>query len=86
MLGYPSFMLLAMGTVLGTVLGLLTGYYRGVVDDVLSRIIDAFLAIPATLMVALGLFSVLADADSIQTLVEKLGTVMPEQENFALIR
>jgi membrane protein len=39
----------------------------------------AFLAIPAALMVALGLFSVLADPDSIETLVDKLGSVMPSQ-------
>ena len=39
----------------------------------------AFLAIPAALMVALGLFSVVADASTIQALVDKLGTVMPEQ-------
>ena len=35
-----------LGTVLGTALGLVTGYYRGAVDDILSRVIDAFLAHP----------------------------------------
>ena len=35
-----------LGTVLGTALGLVTGYFRGPVDDVLSRIIEAFLALP----------------------------------------
>ena len=30
----------------GTILGLVTGYFRGAVDDILSRIIDAFLALP----------------------------------------
>jgi membrane protein len=39
----------------------------------------AFLALPAALMVALGLFSVLADPSAIQTLVDKLGSVMPGQ-------
>ena len=39
----------------------------------------AFLSIPAALLVALGLFSVLADPSAIQTLVDKLGTVMPAQ-------
>jgi peptide/nickel transport system permease protein len=48
-----------LGTVLGTALGLLTGYFRGAVDDVLSRIIDAFLALPliiiaVTAIAALG--------------------------------
>jgi peptide/nickel transport system permease protein len=36
----------ALGTVLGTALGLLTGYLRGLVDDVLSRVIEALLALP----------------------------------------
>ena len=35
-----------LGTVLGTALGLVTGYLRGLVDDVLSRVIDALLALP----------------------------------------
>ena len=35
-----------IGTVLGTTLGLITGYLRGVVDDVLSRFVDAVLALP----------------------------------------
>jgi peptide/nickel transport system permease protein len=48
-----------LGTVLGTVLGLVTGYFRGPVDDVLSRVIDAFLALPVVIvgllvLVALG--------------------------------
>jgi peptide/nickel transport system permease protein len=48
-----------LATVLGTALGLVTGYFRGLVDDVLSRIIDAYLALPVVitallLAVALG--------------------------------
>ena len=35
-----------LGVAAGTVLGLVTGYYRGLVDDVLSRAIDALLALP----------------------------------------
>jgi peptide/nickel transport system permease protein len=35
-----------LGTALGTALGLITGYLRGYVDDVLSRIIEAVLALP----------------------------------------
>jgi membrane protein len=38
-----------------------------------------FLSIPAVLMVALGVFSLVADPSAVQTLVDKLGTVMPEQ-------
>ena len=44
----PAATLLA--TVLGTTLGLLTGYLRGIVDDTVSRAIDAVLAIPLILM------------------------------------
>jgi peptide/nickel transport system permease protein len=48
-----------IGITLGTTLGLLTGYLRGVVDDVLSRAIDAVLALPliivaVTALAALG--------------------------------
>ena len=35
-----------LGTVLGTVVGLLMGYFRGIVDDVLGRFVEAFLALP----------------------------------------
>ena len=35
-----------IGTVLGTALGLLTGYFRGIVDDTVSRLVDAVLALP----------------------------------------
>ena len=45
--------------VLGTALGLITGYFRGIADDMISRIIDAMLAIPlivlaVTVVAALG--------------------------------
>ena len=39
-----------LATVLGTALGLVTGYFRGLVDDILSRIIEAFLALPVIIM------------------------------------
>ncbi len=35
-----------IGTVLGTTLGLITGYFRGVVDDGVSRLVDAILSLP----------------------------------------
>jgi peptide/nickel transport system permease protein len=43
-----------VGTVAGTILGLLMGYYRGVVDDVLGRIVEAFLALPLVIVGILG--------------------------------
>jgi peptide/nickel transport system permease protein len=44
-----------LGTVLGTALGLITGYFRGTVDDILSRIIDAFLAVPVVIVALVAL-------------------------------
>jgi peptide/nickel transport system permease protein len=44
-----------LGVVAGTLLGLIMGYYRGVVDDVLSRIVEAFLALPVVLVALLVL-------------------------------
>jgi peptide/nickel transport system permease protein len=35
-----------LGTVLGTVVGLVMGFFRGLVDDVLGRFVEAFLALP----------------------------------------
>jgi peptide/nickel transport system permease protein len=35
-----------LGTVLGTAIGLIMGYFRGIVDDVLGRFVEAFLALP----------------------------------------
>jgi peptide/nickel transport system permease protein len=48
-----------LGIAGGTVVGLVTGYFRGLVDDSVSRIVDAWLALPAvviavTALVALG--------------------------------
>ena len=44
-----------LGVVAGTLLGLIMGYYRGPVDDVLSRIVEAFLALPVILVALLTL-------------------------------
>ncbi len=49
----------ALAIVAGTSLGLITGYFRGIVDDVISRIMDALLSIPlivlaVTITVSLG--------------------------------
>lgn len=35
-----------IGTILGTALGLVIGYYGGIVDDAISRVLDAALSIP----------------------------------------
>jgi len=44
-----------LGVTAGTLLGLVMGYYRGTVDDVLSRIVEAFLALPVVLVALLTL-------------------------------
>jgi peptide/nickel transport system permease protein len=44
-----------LGVAAGTLLGLIMGYYRGPVDDVLSRIVEAFLALPVILVALLTL-------------------------------
>jgi peptide/nickel transport system permease protein len=59
-----------LATVLGTALGLVTGYFRGWVDDVLSRIIEAFLALPVIIM---GLLINVAVGPSKTTLIFTIG-------------
>ena len=44
-----------LGVAAGTFLGLIMGYYRGPVDDVLSRLVEAFLALPVILVALLTL-------------------------------
>jgi peptide/nickel transport system permease protein len=44
-----------LGVTAGTLLGLVMGYYRGPVDDVLSRVVEAFLALPVILVALLVL-------------------------------
>jgi peptide/nickel transport system permease protein len=49
----PLAALLGVGA--GTLLGLIMGYYRGTIDDVLSRLVEAFLALPVILVALLAL-------------------------------
>lgn len=49
---------LLIATVVGVPLGLVAGYFGGVLDDVIMRVTDIFLAVPA-LLLALALSSVL---------------------------
>jgi peptide/nickel transport system permease protein len=44
-----------LGVAVGTLLGLIMGYYRGTIDDVLSRLVEAFLALPVILVALLTL-------------------------------
>jgi peptide/nickel transport system permease protein len=47
---------------LGTLLGLFSAYQGGIADEIISRLIDAFLALPA-LLIALVILGVLHDLD-----------------------
>ena len=61
-----------VGTVLGTILGLFMGYFRGLFDDVVGRIVEAFLALP---LVVTGILGVLALGGSNATLIIVIGIV-----------
>jgi peptide/nickel transport system permease protein len=61
-----------LGTVLGTALGLVTGYFRGLTDDVIMRIVDAFLAIP---VVIIGLLALTVLGSSQLTVILVIGIV-----------
>jgi peptide/nickel transport system permease protein len=66
----PAATLLA--TVAGTALGLVTGYFRGPVDDILSRFIDALLALPT---VIIGILAIVALGTSKLTVIIVIGLV-----------
>ncbi len=61
-----------VGTALGTALGLVTGYFRGATDEIISRFIEAFLALP---LVVTALLIVTALGGSHTTLVFVIGIV-----------
>jgi membrane protein len=52
---------------------------HGITDLAAALAYYSFLAIPAVLLVAVGLFSLFASPDAITTLIDKLGTVAPSQ-------
>ncbi len=61
-----------LGTIMGTILGLVMGYFRGAVDDVLGRVVEAFLALP---LVITGILGVVALGASNATLIIVIGIV-----------
>ena len=56
----------------GTIVGLVTGYFRGLVDDVVSRIIDAVLALP---LIVIAVTAIVALGTSTATLIAVIGVV-----------
>ena len=61
-----------LGIAGGTVVGLVTGYFRGAVDDVLSRVVDAILALPLIVVAVLVLVGI---GHSTMTLIIIIGLV-----------
>lgn len=59
-----------LATVAGTALGLLTGYFQGIVDDVVSRILEAFMAIPGQII---SLLAIVALGTSKTTVIVVIG-------------
>jgi membrane protein len=52
---------------------------HGITDSAAALAYYSFLAVPAVLLVAVGLFSLIASPDAITTLIDKLGAVIPAQ-------
>jgi peptide/nickel transport system permease protein len=59
-----------LATLAGTTLGLFTGYFRGLVDDIISRILEAFMAIP---VVIVALLAIVALGTSKSTVIIVIG-------------
>jgi peptide/nickel transport system permease protein len=61
-----------LGIAGGTVLGLVTGYFRGIVDDTISRLVDALLALP---LIVIAVTALVALGPSTATLIIVIGVV-----------
>jgi peptide/nickel transport system permease protein len=62
----------ALGTVLGTVLGLVMGYFGGIFDLLMSRLVEALLALPA---VIIAFLFIVALGPSTWTLIVVIGLI-----------
>jgi len=61
-----------LGIAGGTVIGLVTGYFRGIVDDAVSRVVDAWLALP---LIVIAVTALVALGVSTATLIVVIGVV-----------
>jgi peptide/nickel transport system permease protein len=77
--GARSIMIIAplatlLGTALGTAFGLVMGYFRGIVDESISRVIEAFLAVPLVITALLVITAVKSTSVTV-TLIIVIGLV-----------
>jgi peptide/nickel transport system permease protein len=63
-----------LGVAAGAILGLLMGFYRGIVDDILSRIVEAFLSLPLIMVALLTLVLLGTDTTVVVLVVAVLFT------------
>lgn len=61
-----------LGTFAGTTLGLITGYFGGIIDTLLSRVIEAFLALP---LIIVALLALVALGPSTLTVIIVIGLI-----------
>jgi peptide/nickel transport system permease protein len=61
-----------LGIAGGTVIGLVTGYFRGLTDNAISRIVDAWLALP---VIVIAVTALVALGTSTTTLIVVIGVV-----------
>lgn len=61
-----------LGIAGGTLIGLVTGYFRGLTDDAVSRVVDAWLALP---VIVIAVTALVALGSSTITLVAVIGVV-----------
>ena len=61
-----------LGIAGGTAIGLVTGYFRGVVDEAISRVVDAVLALP---LIVIAVTALVALGSSTGTLIVVIGVV-----------
>jgi peptide/nickel transport system permease protein len=61
-----------LGIAGGTVIGLVTGYFRGITDNTISRVVDAWLALP---VIVIAVTALVALGSSTATLIIVIGIV-----------
>src|SRR5207237_3451 len=68
-----AFLTVAMSLTLGTTVGMVAGYYGGWIDDVLMRLVDTVLAIPAIFLFILMAILFRPNAFTLAAIVASVG-------------